>query len=100
MTPLSLLILEISPSLEDVLADWLLESGLDLEFEVQVVHARATAESGLTLLEQVSGRRKRIRLDVVGTSSAIQALILALKEEFAGADIRYTRIAVEERARL
>lgn len=79
-----------APSLEEPLVDFLLETNPELEFTLGLVLAHASGHETLSLVEQVSGRKKRIRLEVVGESSLIEELKQQLKGGFAGANLSYS----------
>lgn len=89
-----------TPSLEEPLVDCLLEMDLELDFTLALVYAHASGREALSLGEQVSGRKKRIRLEVTGRQTQIQAFRDRLKEDFLGADIHFTLESLIEAGRL
>lgn len=100
MSHWNLLILEIPPTLEDALVDELLASGLSLDFEIQRVETRAGHEDNLTLLEQVSGRCRRTRIEILGECPAIDQFQATLVKVYGQTGIRFRRLEVADCGRL
>jgi hypothetical protein len=96
MSRWNLLILEIPPALEDALVDELLASGLSLDFDIQRVETRAGRETQLSALEQVSGRCRRIRMEILGECAAIDQFQSVLVRGYGQTGIRFRRLEVSD----
>jgi hypothetical protein len=84
-----LLTLIAPPSLEEPLVDWLLEFESEYGFSSFPVNGHSSRHEGLTLAEQVSGRRRHIRFEMHLPETELSALIERLKGDFAGAGLHY-----------
>lgn len=100
MTNLKKLTLIVPPLLEEELIDRLLEQGGDLEFTAGTIYAHASNHESLSLVEQVTGRKRRIRFEIVGETLVLQALLDLLKERFKSSGIHYLMEPVESRGLL
>ena len=89
--PLSqgLLILVVSPKLEEVVADLLLEQPALSGFTSSYVSAHGTTNSELSLKEQVTGRQQKVQFMVYADSIKLQYLVELLKTKLANAELRY-----------
>lgn len=85
----SLLIIVVSPSLEEMLVDVLLEKPEISGFTSSEVSGHGVDGAALSLREQVTGRQKRIQFMVYGLSQDLQKIAASLKTQFEQADIRY-----------
>jgi hypothetical protein len=75
--------------LEEEVVDALLEMDPELAFIAGRVYAHAADGEGLSLLEQVTGRKGKIRFEIVGSDTAIEALLGGLRIHFGGAGIHF-----------
>ncbi len=85
----SLLVLTAPPGLEEALVDWLLAHAQGLGFTSAQVNGHSSQHGGLSLAEQVSGRRRRIQFQVHGEPAQIDQLLADLADGFQAADIHY-----------
>ncbi len=89
MNDYQLLTLIAPPSLEEPLVDWLLEFESEYGFSGFVVNGHSSRQEGLTLAEQVSGRKQHIRFDLHLPEVELLRLVERLKQDFAGAGLHY-----------
>ncbi len=89
MTLLSLITLTAPPAIEEALVDWLLQSATHAGFSSHAVNGHSSREEGLTLAEQVAGRKRQIRFQMHLASQEVPGFIEALKRDFAGAGVHY-----------
>lgn len=91
---LVLVTLNAPPALEESIVDWLLERGAGQGFTQSVVFGHSSQHTGLTVAEQVSGRRRRVRFDVSISAAALDAFLGELDERFATSDLYYRVVPV------
>lgn len=89
MTPLSLITLTAPPAIEETLVDWLLQSATHTGFTSYPVNGHSSREEGLTLAEQVAGRKKQINFQMHIAQTEVPAFLENLKRDFAGAGVHY-----------
>lgn len=89
MNEFFLLTLIAPPGLEEPLVDWLLEFESEYGFSSFPVNGHSSRHEGLTLAEQVSGRKRHIRFEMHLPEAELAALIERLKGDFAGVDLHY-----------
>jgi hypothetical protein len=94
----TLLVLNINPELEADMIDFMLANPDILSFTSYHVHSHG-AFPDMSISEQVSGRRKRIKLEVMLDQSAIGAVLSSLKKEI-GKDILYWEQAISNAGRI
>ncbi len=87
-----LLIMVASPNLEEMLVDVLLEMPEISGFTSSEVSGHGAHGAALSLMEQVTGRQKRIQFMVYGLFEDLQKITASLKMQFEQADIRYILI--------
>lgn len=103
-----LLILTVSPCLEETVADWLLSregrhgpsTPLGTGFTSFPVAGHSSAPTGLTLAEQVSGRKKQMCFQMHLPGAEVPALLDQLRRDFAGSGLHYWISPVLESASL
>ena len=100
MTSLKTLTLVVPPLLEEEMIDRLLETGGGLEFTVGTVFAHASGHEALSLMEQVTGRKRRIRFDIVGEVNVLEPLLESLQAQFKGSSVHYLLQPIEARGLL
>lgn len=84
-----LLILIAPPELEESLVDWLLARDELSGFTGQPAFGHSRAHGGFSLVEQVTGRQRRITYHVQTDEQTARTLLAALRADLAGAGIRY-----------
>lgn len=95
---LCMLVLNIAPTLEEDLIDYLLSMEEVEGFTSYAVHGHGH-HHGLSTGEQVSGRRKRMQYEMLVSAQAIPAILAGLAEEV-GRDIVYWQHAVSNFGRV
>lgn len=88
------------PSLEEPLVDWLLEFESEYGFSSFPVSGHSSRQAGLTLAEQVSGRKRQVRFEMHLPETEWQPLVERLRRDFAGAGIHYWVSPVIEQGRV
>ncbi|MCB1664956.1 MAG: DUF3240 family protein [Pseudomonadales bacterium] len=84
---MTLLVLTLSPALEEEIIDYLLGQNSVVSFTSQQVNGHGD-HGALSVAEQVSGRRKRVQYQVVLPQREIAALLAGLAASV-GKDIEY-----------
>ena len=77
------------PSMQDVMIDWLLEQDSLSGFITTEIYGHGARHTGMSLLEQVTGRQKRTQFTAHAEESVIQSLLEKLKLDFAGSGLHY-----------
>jgi|6_EtaG_2_1085325.scaffolds.fasta_scaffold75792_3 uncharacterized protein DUF3240 len=95
---ISILMLNVAPELEEDLVDYLLSIEQIVGFTSYTVYGHGQHQ-GLSVAEQVSGRRKRSQYELIVNESFIP-LILAGLAEAVGRDIIYWQQAVSNFGRI
>jgi len=88
------------PGLEESLVDCLLTFEFEDGFSSFPVSAHDHRNAGLSLVEQVSGRQRKIRFQIYIPQAELQVLLNRLCSEFSGADIQYWVLPVIEQGKL
>ncbi len=96
MSPLSLVTLTAPPAIEEALVDWLLQSTTHMGFSSYPVNGHSSRTDGLSLAEQVAGRKKQIRFQMHIATGEVSGFISNLKQDFAGTGIHYWITAISE----
>ncbi len=78
-----------SPALEEVLVDWLLEFDAEQRFASYTVNEHNTDHSQLSLAEQVTGRQKQIRFEMIIAEDRYAGFMDKFKTDFSGSGINY-----------
>ena len=100
MPSLKTLTLVVPPLLEEEVIVRLLEQEGGLEFTAGTVYAHASGQEALSLIEQVTGRKRRIRFEIVGEAAQLDVLLVSLQERFKGSSIHYLLQPIEARGLL
>ncbi len=83
-------------SLEEALVDCLLTLESEHGFSSFPVNAHDHKNEGLSLAEQVSGRQKKIRMQMYVPEQGLATLLAQLRTEFPGSGIKYWVLPVFE----
>jgi hypothetical protein len=89
-----LLTLIAPPALEEPLVDWLLEFDSDLGFTSFPVYGHSSGHEGMTLAEQVSGRKRRVRFELHLSDAQWRPLADRLERDFRGTGIHWWVVPV------
>jgi hypothetical protein len=96
MNPTVLLTLLAPPAMEETLVDWLLEIEAEYGFSSVPVRGHSSRHQGLSLAEQVSGRRQQIRFEIHLPATRADALVQQLRADFQGAGLHYWIVPLQE----
>jgi hypothetical protein len=77
------------PSLEDTLVDWLLEEPRIDGFSTAEIYGHGVRQTELTLLEQVTGRQRRVQFQVQAEPETVEYVIRQMQERFANTGLYY-----------
>ncbi len=94
----TMLVMNINPELEEDMVDYLLEQEFISGFTSYRVSGHG-AFSNMSLAEQVSGRRKRVQLEVLLEKDAVSQILQGLKSQV-GLDIVYWEQAISNHGRI
>lgn len=86
-TDLVLVVLSASPGLEDAVVDWLLGRRGKTGFTSTTIYGHSSKHEGLSIAEQVSGRRRRTQFEVHMTLDAARDFMRDAVDNFGSADI-------------
>ena len=95
-----LLYLIVAPTVEDAVAEWLLEDATVTGFSSTPIAGHGSSEQAMTLAEQVAGRQRRVMFFTYLGVLEAEALLERLRQDFAGADIHYWTTPVSGFGRL
>lgn len=95
-----LLMLFAPPSLEETLVDWLLEQPAIAGFSSVEAYGHGGRPTGMSLLEQVTGRQRRIQFLMHTEYATAQHLIEQMRSAFQGAGLHYMMVPVSDAGRL
>ncbi len=84
-----LLSLVVPPVLEEPLVDWLLDFDAELGFDSFPLNGHSSHHRDLSLAEQVTGRRRRVRFELELSEAVWPELIAKLQLDFAGAGLQF-----------
>jgi nitrogen regulatory protein PII len=94
----TMLIMNINPELEEDMVDYLLEQEYISGFTSYKVSGHG-AYSNMSLAEQVSGRRKRVQLEVLLKQGDVSSILEGLKSQV-GVDIVYWEQPISNHGRI
>jgi hypothetical protein len=89
MPELLLITLTVSPSVEESLVDWLLQFTEHSGFTSHKADGHSSRIEGLSLAEQVSGRKSQVRFQLHLPGTELDRFMAQLKLDFGGAGIHY-----------
>lgn len=84
-----LVTLTVPPSIEEPLVDWLLQSAGHVGFTSQKANGHSSRAQGLSLAEQVAGRKNQLRFQLHLPEAELPRFMEGLRQDFGGADIHY-----------
>jgi hypothetical protein len=85
----SLVILNVSPDLEESLVDWLLARKGGGGFTSFAAQGHSTRHDHLSVAEQVSGRQRRQQFQIQMATVAVEEFLDDLQKSYGGAAIHY-----------
>lgn len=93
---LCLLVIYAPPALEESLVDWLLENETVPGFSTTEAYGHGQRQSAMSLLEQVTGRQRRVQFMIETGRETALALVAGLKLKFNGTGLHYQLMPVLE----
>ena len=82
-----LVVLNVTPGLEEPVVDWLLGREGDAGFTSGIAYGHGADNDGLSIAEQVTGRRRRVRFEVAMPAAARDAFLAEAATQFGSADV-------------
>lgn len=95
MAEKKLLILTLKPSMEEVISDWLIDYDPKMGFTSLPVSGHGSRMKGLSIAEQVSGRKKQVQFKIMLDGEAVEPLMASLRDSFSNSGINYWLLPVE-----
>ena len=96
----ALVILNVAPSIEEAVLDWMLAHRNVSGFTSQPVFGHSSRHEGLSLAEQVSGRQRRTEFQVQMPAASVDIFLTSVREKFAAANVHFWVIPVGTCGRL
>jgi hypothetical protein len=81
--------LNVAPSLEERVVDWLLDRDAAVGFTSYAAYGHGARHAALSLAEQVSGRQRRVEFRVELPEAALDEFLAELMARFGGFDLYY-----------
>lgn len=97
---LCLLVIYVPPALEESLVDWLLENDSVSGFSTTEAYGHGQRQSGMSLLEQVSGCQRRVQFSIQTDREMATALLAGLKQKFSGTGLHCQLMPLLEMCRI
>lgn len=85
----SLIVLNVPPSLEEPVVDWLLAREGGTGFTSFPVFGHSTSHEGLSAAEQVSGRQRRMQFQIQIREDAVDSFLDDAREALGTAGVHY-----------
>lgn len=98
--PSFLLMVTANPELEEDLVDWLLSCGNEHGFSSFPVNGHSSQHDGLSLAEQVSGRKQQVRFQLHLEDDDLYRVLNRLRKDFEGSGVHYWVLPVVESGRI
>ena len=95
-----LVMLFAAPALEEALVDWLLENDEIAGFSTTEAYGHGQRPAGMTLLEQVTGRQRRVQFIIETEKELAAGFLEALGQKFSGAGLHYMMVPLLGAGRL
>lgn len=84
-----ILVLIISPSIENAMVDWLLDRDDIQGFTSLPIYGHGAPQYSLSPAEQVAGRKKEVMFQIHLTEQSAREIVNAVQQSFKGAGIHY-----------
>ena len=84
-----LLVLIVTPEIEDAVVDWLLEREDIPGFSTAAINGHGASEHSLTAAEQVTGRQRKIMFQLHLPEAVAETLIEEARQAFRGSGMHY-----------
>lgn len=95
-----LLIIFAPPSVEETMVDWLLENDAIQGFSSVEAFGHGVRQGGMSLLEQVTGRKRRVQFIVHADTAIADRLVEDMRMKFTGVGLHYYILPVLAAGRL
>lgn len=95
-----LITLTASPAMEESLVDWLLQFEHPAGFTSHRANGHSSRLEGLSLAEQVAGRKNQVHFQLHIPSEELPGFIEQLKQAFGGAGVHYWVVPLIESGHL
>lgn len=96
----ALVVLNVSPEMENVVVEWLLERVGGAGFTSFPVSGHSTSHDNLSIAEQVSGRQRRHQFNVHIGADVVQGFLSDARDTLGAADVHYWVLPVMQAGRL
>jgi len=84
-----LLVIVVTPAMEEEMVDWLLQQDSLSGFSSMAVNGHGTSHTQLSAAEQVAGRQRKMMFHVHGEETLLRELLDDLKGRFSASGIHY-----------
>ncbi len=88
--------LTASPTLEEALIDWLARFESPYGFSSFPLSGHSSRMDGMSLAEQVSGRKKRVAFEIDVAEAELASFLDRLRQDFNGSGIHFQVLPVSE----
>ncbi len=95
-----LLMIFAPPSVEETVVDWLLEHNEIEGFSSAEAYGHGVRQTGMSLLEQVTGRQRRVQFVIHTDQTIASHLIEDMRAKFSGVGLHYFIVPVLEAGRM
>lgn len=85
----ALVVLNVPPSLEEAIIDWLLARQDGAGFTSIAASGHSACHQGLSAAEQVSGRQRRLQFQIQMRTESVDAFLASARATFGTADVHY-----------
>jgi hypothetical protein len=89
MNDICLLNLIVNPEAESAITDWLLAQESVSGFSSHAISGHGSSEHSMSIAEQVAGKRRQVLFQMHLGCAVANALVDAIKREFAGSGMHY-----------
>ena len=84
-----LVVLNVPPSLEQDVVDWLLAQPNGSGFTSRPVHGHSARHKDLSPAEQVSGRQRRLQFEIHMAGASVDIFLTSARDQFGRADAHF-----------
>ena len=98
--PSLLLEITVNPEQEEDMVDWLLNRDNAYGFSSFAVNGHSSQHDGLSLAEQVAGRKQQVRFQIHLEDDDVYRVLNRLRKDFEGSGVHYWILPVVESGRM
>jgi len=95
-----LLVLIVAPEIQEALVDWLLAREEIFTFSEQDIRGHSREHGAFSLVEQVTGRQRRVMFHIQTTENNAQEILSTLADEFPRCGLNYWLIPMLDAGRI